>query len=91
VQARKAHLIGEAQETLDAIRSSAAPDTADPLADPCTLARAVTSGILDAPHLRNNPFARGEVVTRIVGGACLAVDPAGRPLPETVRVAALLR
>ena len=32
------------------------------------------SGILDAPQLRNNPFGRGAVVTRIVGGACVAVD-----------------
>jgi methylmalonyl-CoA mutase cobalamin-binding subunit len=91
VQERKAHLIGEAQATLDAICASAGPETEDPLADPATLARAVTSGILDAPHLRNNPYARGEVITRIVGGACLAVDGAGRPLPETARVAALLR
>jgi hypothetical protein len=36
-----------------------------PSADPTTLACAVTSGILDAPHLRNNSFARDQVVTRI--------------------------
>ena len=36
--------------------------------------RAVTSGILDAPQLKNNPYGRGEVATRIIGGACLAVD-----------------
>jgi hypothetical protein len=35
--------------------------------------------VLDAPHLRNNPFARGQIVTRIdARGACVAVDPATR-------------
>jgi methylmalonyl-CoA mutase cobalamin-binding subunit len=91
VQARRAELIAEAWVTLDAIRSLADPGIADPLADPTTLARAVTSGILDAPHLRNNPYARGEIITRTVGGACMAVDHAGHPLPETVRLAAFLR
>ena len=37
----------------------AAPGVPDPLTDPATLARAVTLGILDAPQLRNNPFAHG--------------------------------
>jgi len=91
VQARKAELIADVQVTLGAIRSLAGPDVTDPFTDPATLARAVSSGILDAPHLRNNPHARGEIITRTVGGACVAVDPAGRPLPETVRLAAFLR
>ncbi|MBO9371617.1 MAG: cobalamin-dependent protein, partial [Chloroflexi bacterium] len=59
VQARKEELIREAQVTLEAIRALAGPDVSDPLTDPATLARAVTTGILDAPHLRNNPYARG--------------------------------
>jgi hypothetical protein len=91
VQARKAELITDVQVTLGAIRSLAGPDVTDPFTDPATLARAVSSGILDAPHLRNNPHARGEIITRTVGGACVAVDHAGRPLPETVRLAAFLR
>ncbi len=49
-------------------------DALDAFTDPATLERAVTSGILDAPQLKNNPYGRGAVVTRIVGGACLAVD-----------------
>jgi hypothetical protein len=64
---------------------------ADPLADPATLARAVTAGILDAPHLRNNPFAPGRVVTRFVDGACVAVDSSGRPLLESERLASLAK
>ncbi|MGQ9599159.1 MAG: cobalamin-dependent protein [Anaerolineae bacterium] len=91
VQDRSAELIREAQVTLAAIRALADPDVADPLTDPRTLARAVTVGVLDAPHLRNNPFARGQIVTRIdERGACVAVDPAdGRPLLEEERIARL--
>jgi hypothetical protein len=90
VQARKHELVAEAHITLDAIRSLAGPEVRDPLADPSTLARAVTVGILDAPHLRNNRYACGRVVTRIDGrGACVAVDAAGRPLSETDRLAEL--
>ncbi len=85
VQQRRAELVDEAQVTLAAIRALADPGVPDPLTDPATLARAVTSGILDAPHLRNNPFARGQVVTRIDDrGACVAVDPAtGQALTES--------
>jgi hypothetical protein len=88
VQQRKEELIREAQVTLEAIHALAGPDVADPLTDPPTLARAVTTGVLDAPHLRNNPFARGQVVTRIdQRGACVAVDPAtGRALSEEERI-----
>jgi methylmalonyl-CoA mutase cobalamin-binding subunit len=88
VQRRKAELVREAWVTLEAIRALAGPDVADPLTDPPTLARAVTTGILDAPHLRNNPFARGQIVARIDRrGACVAVDPAtDQPLSERERI-----
>jgi methylmalonyl-CoA mutase cobalamin-binding subunit len=86
VQARREHLVREAQVTLDAIRAAAAPRTRDPLTDPATLARAVTTGILDAPHLRNNPYARGAVRTCIIHGACEAVAENGRPLSEAERL-----
>jgi methylmalonyl-CoA mutase cobalamin-binding subunit len=91
VHARKEELVQEVQITLGAIRSLAGPLVSDPLADPTTLARAVTSGVLDAPHLSNNPFGRGEVVARIDRrGACVAVDPAtGRKLSERDRIGRL--
>jgi hypothetical protein len=91
VQARREELVGEAQVTLEAICALAGPGAADPLTDPATLARAVTSGVLDAPHLRNNPFARGRIITRIdVRGACVVVDPAtGRALSEEERLGQL--
>jgi len=91
VQARKQELIAEAQVTLDTIRALAGRGVADPLADPATLARAVTSGILDAPHLRNNLYGRGRVLTRIdERGACVAVDAAAHPLREAQRLAGLM-
>jgi methylmalonyl-CoA mutase cobalamin-binding subunit len=89
VQGRKAALIAEARVVLDAIRALAPSAVADPLADAATLARAVTTGILDAPQLRNNPYGMGQTRTRILGGASVAVDPAGRPLSEADRLAAL--
>jgi len=91
VRQRKEELFREAQVTLEAIRALAGPGVFDPLTDPVTLARAVTTGVLDAPHLRNNPFGCGQVVTRIDRrGACVAVDPAtGRELSERERIAAL--
>ena len=91
VQARKEELMREAQVTLNAIRQLAGPGVPDPLVDPPTLARAVTTGVLDAPHLRNNPYGRGQIVTRIDRrGACVAVDPGtGRAWTERERMAAL--
>jgi hypothetical protein len=88
VQKRKSELIDEAKVTLAAIRCLAAADVGEPLCDPATLTRAVTQGVLDAPQLRNNPFARGAAVTQIdPRGACVAIDPAsGRPLGEAERI-----
>jgi methylmalonyl-CoA mutase cobalamin-binding subunit len=91
IQERKEELIREAKVTLDAFRALAGSQVSDPFIDPTTLARAVTAGILDAPHLRNNPYARGEIVTRVDRrGACVAVDPAtGRPQSEVERISHL--
>ena len=90
VQARAQELVDEAAVTLRAVRSLAGAGVPDPLTDPRTLARAVETGILDAPHLRNNPFARGEIATRIINGASRAVDPNGRPIPEAQRLSKFL-
>jgi methylmalonyl-CoA mutase cobalamin-binding subunit len=69
VQARADQLVEETTQRLEKIR--ALGDSDDPLTDPATLSRAVTSGLLDAPQLRNNKFALGKVKTRIVNGACV--------------------
>jgi hypothetical protein len=87
VQKRKTELVAEAQVTLQAIRSLAHAEVADPLLDPQTLTEAVTRGILDAPHLRGNRFGRGEIRTRTISGMNLAVDENGNPLREEQRLA----
>jgi hypothetical protein len=89
VQARKEQLKSETRLTLRAIAGLAGPGVADPLTDSNTLARAVALGILDAPHLRGSAFARGQVSTRILNGACWAVDSAGQPLSEAARLGEL--
>ena len=93
VQQRKEELLREAHVTLGAIRTMADSSVADPLTDPGTLTRAVTTGILDAPHLRSNPFARGQITTHTDRrGACVAIDPAtGRALSEQERLTSLIQ
>lgn len=90
IRARRRQLVDEARQLLAAIASIADRAVVDPLIDPQTLARAIELGLLDAPQLRNNRFARGQALTRIVNGACVAVDAAGRILAERERLAHLL-
>jgi hypothetical protein len=90
VQRRKAELLADADVLLSAI-AELGPSDADPYTDADTLARAVEIGLLDAPHLRGNAAACGKIVTRMIGGACLAIDRnTGQPLPEKERVARAL-
>ena len=91
VQKRCAELMTEASTTLGAIVDLAGPDCLDPFIDPTVLGRAVRLGILDAPQLRSNSIARGHVKTRILGGACVAVDTHGRPLSEADRIQQLIK
>jgi hypothetical protein len=88
VQARKKELIQEARINLDAIRSLASASISDPLVDAAVLAKAVTSGILDAPQLKNNRYARGEIITHIDNrGACVIIDPVNsQPVNEKMRL-----
>ncbi len=90
VKGRVAELVAEACVTLDAIRKLAAPGVDDPWADAATLAKAVTSGVLDAPQLKNNPFGRGLIRSKIVNGACMAISETGRVLNERERLSKLL-
>jgi len=91
IQTRVDELVEEAQITLAAIQNIAPADHPHPLADPSTLALAVKTGILDAPHLRNNPYARGESVTHIdQRGACTVIDiNNGNFMDETTRLQTL--
>jgi len=91
IQARVKTLTQEAEVTLHAIRELAPTAVKDPLADAGTLAKAVTVGILDAPHLKNNPFAHGAIQTRIMDGACMVTDSEGNPMPESDRIHRLFK
>jgi len=91
IQAQVRHLVSEAEITLQAIRHLGANSSADPWADPVVLAKSVAVGILDAPQLRNNPFALGQLKTRIINGSCVATNPEGLPLGEATRLADLYK
>lgn len=92
VQARRRELVAETKVLLAAVAELAPPGTKDPWADPVTITRAISMGLMDAPHLRNNPAALGTIVTRSVDGAYVAVDPAtGAPLTEEERLGRLRR
>jgi hypothetical protein len=87
VMARKAELVEQAQVTLEAIKAIAPASVSDPWIDPATLAKSVSLGIMDAPQLKNNQFARGEITTRIdKRGACVVVDDAGNLVSEKDRL-----
>jgi hypothetical protein len=89
VQIQVQHLVNEAKLTLQVIRSLG-QESPDPLTDPQVLGKAVRLGILDAPHLKNSKIARGAIHTRIIKGACEAVDDNGYPLNESHRLATYL-
>jgi hypothetical protein len=87
VMARKTELVEQAQVTLEAIKAIALASISDPWTDPATLAKSVSLGIMDAPQLKNNKFARGEIVTRIdKRGACVVADDVGSLISERERL-----
>ena len=86
IQARKKRLIEHTGITLQAIRNLADKSVGDPLTDPATLTKAVRLGILDAPQLKNNPFAPGAIRTRVLDGACEAVNENGEIIGERDRL-----
>jgi hypothetical protein len=90
VQRRRSQLLEEAALLLDAI-AQLAPAGSDPYTDPDTLAQAVEIGLLDAPHLRGNAAACGKIHTRMVHGACVAVEQGtGKPIAEAERVTKIM-
>jgi len=83
---RRKELVKEAKLLLDAISALAGPESGDPLTDAATLTQAVTSGLMDAPQLRNNKFGRGGVRTSIVNGASMTVNSKGKIVKEVKRL-----
>lgn len=89
VQARKNELKEEALLLIDAIKSLG--PSKDPLTDPDILNKAVEIGLLDAPDLKGNEYARGEICTKMINGACYTIDPeTGKILNEKKRIENIL-
>jgi hypothetical protein len=85
VQARKRELKGEALTLIQAIESLG--NSKHPLTDPLTLCKAVKTGLLDAPDLKDNKYAKGEICTKMINGACLTTDSkTGDILQEKERI-----
>jgi hypothetical protein len=91
IQARVLELIEQAEVTLEAIRALAQPGDPDPLTNPSVLAKAVTTGILDAPQFKNNPYALGKDSTSVdKRGAIVSVHPETRnQISEKERISQL--
>ncbi|MBT9134266.1 MAG: hypothetical protein DDT38_00997 [Firmicutes bacterium] len=83
VAARRDFLVAEVTLLLEAIAELG--NGPDSLTDPRTIARAIEVGYLDAPHLKGNPYALGVVKTKMLDGACMAIDEQNRPLGEAER------
>jgi hypothetical protein len=88
IQQRVRELVYEAEILINAIHQLGAGVSADPLSDPAVLTAAVFKGLLDAPQLISNQFAKGEISTMIDHrGACVAFDQStGKIISEEDRV-----
>ena len=90
VQARKHGLKKDALLLIDAIKSLGHSE--DPLTNPNILSKAVEIGLLDAPDLKGNEYARGEICTEMINGACYTIDPeTGDILDEKKRIENILQ
>jgi methylmalonyl-CoA mutase cobalamin-binding subunit len=84
---RKEGLVRDAKLIITAIHSLGDESARNPLIEPETYVRAVELGVLDAPHLRNNPIAKGQLRTKMIDNACIAIDPdSGKPINEITRL-----
>ncbi|MHA2084919.1 MAG: cobalamin B12-binding domain-containing protein [Candidatus Thorarchaeota archaeon] len=87
VMKRKNGLVRDATLLIAAIRSLGDETARNPLIEPETYVRAVELGVLDAPHLRNNPIAKGQLRTKMIDGACIAIDSdSGKSINEITRL-----
>lgn len=89
VQNRKDYLVQEAKGLLHTMEERFNAISPDPLSDPTCLAQIVKTGLLDAPHLLNNPAALGKIRTIPVNGGYDAVDAQGNILSEAQRITQL--
>ena len=76
IEQRKEELIQQAKWIIDLIPRLAknSVEQKDPYINYEVLNRLVKYGIFDAPHLKNNEFAKGKIKTKIIDGACYSWD-----------------
>ncbi len=87
ITARKKALINDAGEILSYIKKlDCDKKFEDPLAEPEIIGKAIRKGILDAPHLKGVPAAKGKIVTGFIKGACVLIDDSGKILSEKERL-----
>ncbi len=87
---RKNELTRDAKAILNKIKELDRGNTSeDPLADPAILAKAVATGILDAPHLCGVKAAKGTIMTMFENGKNIAVNRDLKPITEMERLGGL--
>ena len=87
VHERACRIVVEAVTLLGAIQLlGAGMGSDDPLADPQVLAQSVRVGLLDAPHLRGQPAAKGAIRTVAFQGGCHTAGEGGGPVAEVDRL-----
>lgn len=86
IQERKKEIIKEVEALINAIKSISIDNKKDVLTDPEILTKAVTTGLLDAAHLKGNKCAKGKINTKIISGACYSVDEYENILKEKERI-----
>jgi len=76
IEKRKEELIKQAKYIVDIIPGLAknSSERKNPYVNYRILNRLVKYGIFDAPHLKNNQFALGQIKTKIINGACYSWD-----------------
>lgn len=86
IKERKEELLNEAKYLLEFIKNEY-PGYTDPFVEPKVLADIIKRGIIDAPHLKGNPWAKGTLITRVIDGKCVAYSiDLQRPITEKERI-----
>lgn len=82
---RKDYLVSEAKRVISNIEHYFGDRYEDPLANSECLSQLVSLGVLDAPHLKGNPAALGEVKTMPIDGGYECIDADGNPIKDSER------
>ncbi len=90
VQDRKNDLIMRAKKVIKQMTAVSGKDFEDPLNEPIFLESVVKNGIFDAPHLKGNSIALGQVKTKLYNGGYECVTAKGELIEDSDRIDRLL-